>query len=69
MRIVHSEHEHLVVFSDAEAEAVTDACTLIVAAARSISPTLLPVEMTAVLGELMQGLRSKSQACCDDDLT
>ncbi len=60
MRITHSEGEHLVVLSDAEAAALVDASALLVVAAQSIPRAALPPGMATVLGQLFDGLKASA---------
>ena len=50
MRITHSDGEHLVVLSDAEASALVDATALLVVASQSVAGAALPPRMATVLG-------------------
>ena len=56
MRITHSDGEHLLVLSDAEAAALVEASALIVLASQSIAGAALPPRMATVLGQLFDGL-------------
>lgn len=56
MRITHSDGEHLLVLSDAEAAALVEASALIVLASQSIAGAALPPRMAMVLGQLFDGL-------------
>ena len=56
MRITHSDGEHLLVLSDAEAAALVEASALIVLASHSIAGAALPPRMATVLGQLFDGL-------------
>jgi len=58
MRITHSEGEHIVCLTDAEASAVVEACALVVLAVESDPRISMPPQMGAVLCELFEGLRS-----------
>ncbi len=60
MRITHSDGEHLVVLSDAEASMLVDAAALLVIASHSVPDATLPPEMAAVLGQLFEGLKAPS---------
>ena len=60
MRITHSDGEHLVVLSDAEASVLVDAAALLVIASHSVPDATLPPEMAAVLGQLFEGLKASS---------
>ena len=57
MRITHSEGEHLVVLSDAEAAVLVEASALLVLASQSVATATLPPRMATVLGQLFDGLR------------
>ena len=57
MRIAHSDGEHLVVLSDAEAAALIDATPLLVVASQSVPGAALPPRMATVLGHLFDGLK------------
>ena len=57
MRITHSDGEHLVVLSDAEASALVDATALLVVASQSVAGAALPPRMATVLGQLCDGLK------------
>ena len=57
MRISHSDGEHLVVLSDAEASALIDATALLVVASQSVAGAALPPRMATVLGQLFDGLK------------
>lgn len=57
MRITHSEGEHLVVLSDAEATALVEASALLVLASQSVAGAALPPSMATVLGQLFDGLK------------
>lgn len=57
MRITHSEGEHLVVLSDAEAAALVEASALLVLASQSVAGAALPPGMATVLGQLFDGLK------------
>ena len=57
MRITHSDGEHLVVLSDAEASALIDATALLVVASQSVAGAALPPRMATVLGQLFDGLK------------
>ena len=57
MRIAHSDGEHLVVLSDAEAAALIDATALLVVASQSVAGAALPPRMATVLGQLFEGLK------------
>ena len=57
MRITHSDGEHLLVLSDAEAAALVEASALLVIASQSVSGAVLPPRMAIVLGELFDGLK------------
>jgi len=56
MRITHSDGEHLLVLSDAEAAALVEASALLVLASQSIVGAVLPPRMATVLGQLFDGL-------------
>ena len=56
MRITHSDGEHLLVLSDAEAAALVEASALLVLASQSIVGAALPPRMATVLGQLFDGL-------------
>ena len=56
MRITHSDGEHLLVLSDAEAAALVEASALIVLASQSSAGAALPPRMATVLGQLFDGL-------------
>ena len=56
MRITHSDGEHLLVLSDAEAAALVEASALLVIASQSVSGAVLPPRMATVLGQLFDGL-------------
>ena len=56
MRITHSDGEHLLVLSDAEAAALVEASALLVLASQSIAGAALPPRMATVLGRLFDGL-------------
>ena len=56
MRITHSDGEHQLVLSDAEAAALVEASALIVLASQSIAGAALPPRMATVLGQLFDGL-------------
>ena len=56
MRITHSDGEHLLVLSDAEAAALVEASALIVIASQSIAGAALHPRMATVLGQLFDGL-------------
>ena len=58
MRITHSEGEHLVVLSDAEASALVEASVLLVVASQSMPGAALPPEIARVLGQLFDGLKA-----------
>jgi hypothetical protein len=60
MRITHSEGEHLVVLSDAEAAALVEASALLVVASQSIPGAALPPGMATVLGQLFDGLKASA---------
>jgi hypothetical protein len=60
MRITHSEGEHLVVLSDAEASALVEASALLVVSSQSMPGAALPPEMARVLGQLFDGLKACS---------
>jgi hypothetical protein len=62
MRITHSEGEHLVVLSDAEAAALVEASALLVIASKSIVGASLPPGMAKVLGQLFDGLKASTAA-------
>jgi len=57
MRITHSDGEHLVVLSNAEAEVLVEASALLVLASLSVAGAALPLRMATVLGQLFGGLR------------
>jgi hypothetical protein len=57
MRIIHSDGEHLVVLSDAEASELVEASALLVVASQSVSGAALPPKMATVLGQLFDGLK------------
>jgi hypothetical protein len=57
MRITHSDSEHLLVLSDAEAAALVEASALLVTASQSVPGATLPPRMAAVLGQLFEGLK------------
>ena len=57
MRISHSDGEHLVVLSDAEASALVDATAILVVASQSVAGAALPPRMATVLGQLFDGLK------------
>lgn len=57
MRITHSDGEHLVVLSDAEASALVEASALPLLASQSVSGAVLPPRMVTVLGQLFGGLK------------
>ena len=57
MRITHSDGEHLIVLSDAEAAALVEASALLVIASQSAAGAALPQRMATVLGQLFDGLR------------
>lgn len=63
MRITHSEGEHLLVLSDAEASALVDASALLVVACQSVAGAELPPEMATVLRQLLDGLRASTAGC------
>ena len=56
MRITHSDGDHLVVMSDAEAAALVDATALLVVASQSVAGAALPPRMAIVLEQLFDGL-------------
>lgn len=56
MRITHSDGDHLVVLSDAEAAVPVKASALLVVASQSVADAALPSSMAAVLGQLFDGL-------------
>lgn len=58
MRITHSQGEHLVVLSDAEAAALVEASALIVLASQTFPQAALPPGMARVLGQLFDGLKA-----------
>lgn len=60
MRITHSEGEHLVVLSDAEAAALVEASALLVVASQGIPGAALPPGMATVLGQLFDGLKASA---------
>ena len=55
MRITHSDGEHLIVLSDAEAR--VEASALLVIASQSVAGAALPPRMATVLGPLFDGLK------------
>ena len=57
MRITHSDGEHLLVLSDAEAAALVEASALLVIASKSVAGAALPPRMATVLGQLFEGLK------------
>jgi hypothetical protein len=57
MRITHSDCEHLIVVSDAEAAALVEASALLVIASQSVAGAALPPRMETVLGQLFDGLK------------
>lgn len=67
MRITHSPGEHLLVLSDAEASLLVDACALLLLASQSAPGAQLQAPMTAVLGQLFEGLRAPAQLSAGAD--
>jgi hypothetical protein len=57
MRITHSDGEHLILLSDAEAAALVEASALLVIASQSVAGAALPPRMATVLGQLFDGLK------------
>ena len=57
MRIIHSDSEHLVALSDAEAAVLVEASALLVVASQSVAGAVLPPQMATVLGQLFDGLK------------
>jgi hypothetical protein len=57
MRIIHSDGEHLVVLSDAEAAVLVEASALLVVSSQSVAGAALPPRMATVLGQLFDGLQ------------
>lgn len=57
MRITHSDGDHIVVLSDAEATVLVEASALLVVASQSVAGAALPPSMAAVLGQLFDGLK------------
>jgi hypothetical protein len=57
MRIKHSDGEHLILLSDAEAAALVEASALLVIASQSVAGAALPPRMATVLGQLFDGLK------------
>ena len=56
MRITHSDGEHLILLSDAEAAALVEASALLVIASQSVAGAALPPRMATVLGQLFDCL-------------
>jgi len=62
MRITHSEGQHLVVLSDAEASSLVEACALMVLAVDSNPQVSMPPQMGTVLCGLFDGLKASIAA-------
>ena len=56
MRITHSDGEHLILLSDAEAATLVEASALLVIASQSVAGAALPPRMATVLGQLFDCL-------------
>lgn len=67
MRITHSQGEHLVLLTDAEASLLVDACALLVLASQSVPDAQLQPSMAAVLGQLFEGLRPPAEVSAAAD--
>ena len=61
MRITHSEGEHFLVLTDAEAAVLVEVSALLVVASQSVEGTPLPPRMATLLGQLFESLK----AYCD----
>ena len=59
MRISHQEGNHLVCLTDVEAQSLVEACALMVLAVKSDPRVSMPPEMSTVLCDLFDGLRSE----------
>jgi len=61
MRITHSEGEHFLALTDAEAAVLVEVSALLVVASQSVEGTPLPPRMATLLGQLFESLK----AYCD----